>query len=82
MVIAACEGFLDKERERNYITRLQTFYIVGALGAKIKRPEELWKIDGDKDDNVVKRVWGSAEEANEMRRKINEANEKFKKQTQ
>lgn len=45
--LAALEGYYDKLEQQAGITRLSTFYIIKALGAKIKKPQDFWPMFGD-----------------------------------
>lgn len=68
MFFAACEGYFDKEKSQEVLMRRV------ALFASQRGSDEFnkyWPLDGKGID--VKKVWGTKEEANEFRKKIEEA---------
>lgn len=70
MFIAACEGYIDKEDNRMLINRKM------AQCMWMGKPEDFnkfWPLDDKYKVNVVKKVWGSSEEANAMRAAIEKA---------
>lgn len=73
MFFAACEGYSDKMEEYKVIMRRCTFAIMRAFGSKISREEQIFAVRGDKKHSVIKKVWGSKEEALEMIRRIEES---------
>lgn len=73
MFLCACEGFLDKESEVSATTRLQTFYLLRVAGSKVKRPQDLWVIEGEQQKQTDTFVWGSAEDAAQLRADIEKA---------
>lgn len=70
MFIAACEGYFDKEENEMLISRkiAQCMWM-----GKPEDFERFWPLPKNKVTNVVKKIWGSAEEANEFRKRIEEA---------
>lgn len=77
MFFAACEGYFDKQKEQELLMRRVAMFASQRASDEFNR---YWPLPGH--ENVIKKTWGSIEEANEFREKIREANEKFKKQTQ
>jgi len=78
MFLAACEGYFDKERDHSELVRLQTFLIVQASGAKTKgggniQITDLWLLPNENKKVIDKRTWGTAEEAAELRKRIEKA---------
>jgi hypothetical protein len=75
MLLAACEGFLDKERDHSALVRLQTFFIVQASGAKSKgggniQITDLWLLPNERPKTTVQKVWGTMEDFKEWKDKI------------
>lgn len=76
MFIAACEGYFDKENDLSALLRLQTFLIVQSSGAKKNGGgniilTDMWKLRNES-NQVNKVIWGTKEEADEFRKKIEE----------
>ena len=60
------------------MVRLQTLFIVQASGAKAKgggelKETDLWLLPNEKKQMTDKKVWGSKEDAEELKRKIEKA---------
>lgn len=47
--LAASEGYFDKLDREERLVRKQTLYIIASNGAKVKRPEDLWEVFGDRE---------------------------------
>lgn len=78
MLIAACEGYFDKENDHSRIVRLQTYYLLNVQGAKIHRPEDLWVIEGEANKEIDTFTWGTKEEAAALRAEIEKVHGKMK----
>jgi hypothetical protein len=75
MLLAACEGYLDKERDQSNLTRLQTLLIVQSNGAKRKWGGDLiatdmWLLQNEQVKTTDIKVWGTVAEAQEIRDKL------------
>lgn len=73
MFLAACEGCLDKRNDHSRLVRLQTYYLLCVAGAKVRRPEDLWLLEGEQEREVDTFTWGTPDEMATMRAAIEKA---------
>lgn len=72
MFVAACEGFLDKEQSNVLLMRQVALF---ASQRSSKDFDKYWPMPayGGKSQNVEAKVWGTKEDADELRQKIEKA---------
>jgi len=72
MFFAACEGYFDKVDEQQMMFRRLAEITHKSMGGKADS-RELWPLWGDKQKAVDTIVWGSKDEADDLRKRIEKA---------